>query len=59
MLILQSHIKSKEEKLYNEMLEYYKPFYENHTRKFEEEKKKRRDEIIKCSMKARNNQDTG
>lgn len=51
--------KSKEEKRYNEMLDYYKPFHESYTRKFEEEKKKRRDEIIKRNIKERNNQDTG
>lgn len=51
--------KSKEEKLYNEMLDYYKPFHENHTRKFEEEKKKRRDEIIKRNIEERNNRGIG
>lgn len=47
--------KSKEEKRYNEMLDYYKPFHENYTKKSEEEKKKRRDEIIKRNIEKRNN----
>ena len=38
------------------MLDYYKPFHENYTKKFEEEKKKRRDEIIKRNIDKRNNQ---
>lgn len=51
--------KMEEEKRYNEMLDYYKPFHESYTRKFEEEKKKRRDEIIKRNIEERKNRDTG
>lgn len=45
--------KSKEEQYYNEMLDYYKQFHEEHTRKFEEEKQKRRLKAIKQNVEKR------